>query len=155
MLYREKAAGMYSTMAYTIAQVTMHLNDRSILGIIPVYATGLARMMNGGLHVAGDGGITLHVGAAADLLIYRVPNDRVPNDDGQVLLVLHVPGDELHVLHAIRDGDGCPDPQHRDRHGAVFPHLHLLERLLWLHHRERGTHYHLNRLRNGSDLLTR
>jgi hypothetical protein len=101
VLYREKAAGMYSTMAYTIAQVTTHLNDRSILGIIPVVlnATGLAWMMNRGLHVAGVGGITLHVGAAADLLVYRVPNDRVPADDGQVLLVLRVPGDELHVLH--------------------------------------------------------
>nr|ACL54293.1 unknown [Zea mays] len=28
VLYREKAAGMYSTMAYAIAQVTTHINDQ-------------------------------------------------------------------------------------------------------------------------------
>lgn len=50
VLYREKAAGMYSTMAYAIAQVTTHLKDRSILVNIPIVlnATGLARMMNYG-----------------------------------------------------------------------------------------------------------
>jgi len=67
----------------------------------------------------------------------RVPDDRVRDDGGQVPVVLPVPGDELHVLHAVRDDDGGADPQHRDRHGAVVPHLHLLERLLRLHHRER------------------
>ena len=69
----------------------------------------------------------------------RVPDDRIRAGGGQVLVVLPVPGDELHVLHAVRDDDGGADPQHRDRHGPVVPHLHLLERLLRLHHRERGT----------------
>jgi hypothetical protein len=32
VLYREKAAGMYSTMAYAIAQVTTHINDQPVLG---------------------------------------------------------------------------------------------------------------------------
>ena len=100
------------------------------------------RLWTEGLRVvAGVGGITLHVSVSDDLLINRVPNDWVPGDSEQILLVLPIPGDELHVLHSIRDDDGGPDPQHRDRHGALVPHLHLLERLLWLHHRERGTYH--------------
>lgn len=88
--------------------------------------------------VAGVGGVTLHAGAGADLLVDRVPDGGVRGGGGQIPVVLPVPGDELHVLHAVRDDDGGADPQHRDRHGVVVPHLHLLERLLRLHHLQRG-----------------
>ena len=102
VFYKERAAGMYSALPYTFAQVTNPYQWCTLCDTSIVFASSTVTLCM----IAGCHWTPVHIHSNCDLWHFGVYNDRIRMDSNQIFLVPFLYVCHTLVLHILWN-DGC------------------------------------------------